>query len=285
MMRQQEHLRLLSRMRLAPALVLETLLARTDGEEPIGARLRVLVAGLQSLVMEGVALGPRIERRPDHGLMRVGEAPATKIRHRIRLAPDDVVQDPEAEILQDRTYAEDVVIGADHPQCGVRLHHPSHGGEPGPREGVILGEGREAIPVVVDRVDHALVGARQASRKLQIVGRISEDEIDAAFGSLSSSATQSPTLTWSTSCVGPRSSAADTPIPVRHTLFRDVGSERLVRTAHMPSNRYATNTGTMPDRGKGEVEAARHDLSRFEKGAGRPCHGPRVSDQALGNTA
>jgi hypothetical protein len=75
-------------------------------------------------------------------------------------------------------------------------------------------------------------------------------------------------LIRSRDCAESRSSAADAPIPVRHTLFRDVGSERLVRTAHMPSYRYATNTGTMPDRGKGEVEAARHDLSRFEKDGG-----------------
>jgi hypothetical protein len=33
----------------------------------------------------------------------------------------------------------------------------------------------------------------------------------------------------------------------------------------MPSNRYATNAGTVPHRGKGEVEAARRRLSRFEK--------------------
>jgi len=47
--------------------------------------------------------------------MRIGEAPAAEIRHRIDLAPDHVIEEPEAKILEQRADAEDVVIGADHP--------------------------------------------------------------------------------------------------------------------------------------------------------------------------
>ena len=111
--------------------------------------------------------------------MRVGEAPAAKIRHRIGLAPDDVVQDPKAQILKNPADAENVVIGADHENRRVLLHHPAHGRKPGAGEGVIIREARELVPIVVDRVDQALVRPRQGLLELQIIGRIGEDEIDA----------------------------------------------------------------------------------------------------------
>ena len=109
---------------------------------------------LQRLVVEGVA-SCGVARRPDQRLMRVGEAAAAEIRHRVGLAPDDVVEDPEAEVLQRRADAEDVVIGADDPERRVRLQHAAAGGEPGAGEVVIGRKARELVPVVVDRVDLA----------------------------------------------------------------------------------------------------------------------------------
>ena len=85
--------------------------------------------------------------------MRVGEAAAAKIRHRVGFAPDDIVEDPEAEVLKDRADAENVVIGADHPERRARLHHPAAGDEPGAGEIVIGGEACEFVPIVVDGVD------------------------------------------------------------------------------------------------------------------------------------
>ena len=55
-------------------------------------------------------------------------------------------------------------------------------GQPGAGEGVVSGEIGEFVPVVVDRIDDALVGARQRAFELKIVGRIGEDEIDASLG-------------------------------------------------------------------------------------------------------
>ena len=121
-------------------------------------------------------------RRPDHRLVGVGETAAAEIRHRVGFAPDDVVEDPEAEILQDRADAEDVVVGADDHDGGVGLHQPPGGAEPGAREGVIFGEIGELVPIVVDGVDQALVGARQRAFELQVIGRIGEDEIDRGRG-------------------------------------------------------------------------------------------------------
>jgi hypothetical protein len=71
------------------------------------------------------------------------------------------------------------VVGADHPQGGVLLHHPPALQEPGARERVVIGKARELVPVVVNRIDDALIGARQRVLELQVIGRIGEDEVDA----------------------------------------------------------------------------------------------------------
>jgi hypothetical protein len=113
--------------------------------------------------------------------MRIGEAAAAEIGHRIGFAPDDVVEDPEAEILQDRADAKNIVIGADHENRRLGLHHAPHGADPGASEGIVIGEAGEFVPIVVDRVDEALVGARQGAFQLQIIGRVREDEIDARW--------------------------------------------------------------------------------------------------------
>src|SRR5690606_24510679 len=47
------------------------------------------------------------------------------------------------------------------------------------REGIVFGEARELVPVVVDGVDEAVVGTRQRPLELEVVGRIGEDEVDA----------------------------------------------------------------------------------------------------------
>ena len=114
--------------------------------------------------------------------MRIGEAAARKFGIGIGLAPDHVVQDPEAQILQDRADAEDVVIGADHPERAGVLQHAARRGQPVAGEAVIVGEAAELVPVIVDRIDLGLVGTAQFAAQLQIVGRVGEDQIGAAFG-------------------------------------------------------------------------------------------------------
>ena len=176
----EQRLGLLGRMDLAAVGVLQPLVAGAERDEPVGAHLEVVVAALQRLVMEGVALRLRRARGPDQGLVRIGEALAAEVRHRVGLAPDDVVQDPVAEILQRAPDPEDVVVGADDPEGRVRLHHAAAGGEPVAREGVVGCEGRELVPVVVDGVDAALVGTQQAGfAELEVVGRIGEHAVDA----------------------------------------------------------------------------------------------------------
>ena len=176
----QQAFGLLGRMDLPAVLALEAFIAGAQRNQPVGARLHVLIGGLQGFVVECIALGLLVARRPDHGLVGVGEAAAAEIRHRIGLAPDDIVENPEAEVLHDGADAEDVVIGADHPQRRRRLHDAAAGQKPGAGEIVIGCEGRELVPVVVDGVDMGFVGALELALELQIVGRVGEYQVDRA---------------------------------------------------------------------------------------------------------
>ena len=146
------------------------------------AHLHALVQFLHRVVVEGVALGALVARRPDQGLVRVGEALAAEVRHRVRLAPDDVVQHPEAEILQRRADAEDVVIAADHPERALGLQRAARSAKPGARELIVAREILELVPIVVDGVDLAVVGTQQVAAQLKIVRRVGEDHVDGSFG-------------------------------------------------------------------------------------------------------
>ena len=158
------------------------LAARTDRQQPVGAHLQFLVQCFHGIVVEGVFLLVRVPRRPDQRFMCVGEARAAKIRHRVRFPPHHIVHDPEAEILERRANTEDVVIGADHPDRAGILQRAPRRVHPVAGERIIGLEAREFVPVVVDRVHLRLVGPGQPAAKLQIIGRIGEDEIDRFFG-------------------------------------------------------------------------------------------------------
>ena len=176
----QQRFRFLRRMQLLAVAAFEPFLAGAQRKQPIGAHLDIVVARLERFVVERIILGWSLPRRPDQCLVRVGEAAAAKIRHRVGFAPDDVVEDPQAEILEHGADAKDVVIGADHPQRGGGLHHAAAGGDPGAGEIVVSGETGELVPIVIDGVDAGIVGALEIALQLQIIGRVGEDEIDAS---------------------------------------------------------------------------------------------------------
>ena len=110
--------------------------------------------------------------------MRVGEPLAAKVRHRVGLAPDDVVQNPVAQVLQNGADAKDVVIAADDPQAAVGLQHALGGFQPVMRELVIGAEILELVPIVVHAVDAGIVGPQQLAAELEVVGRIGKYGID-----------------------------------------------------------------------------------------------------------
>ncbi len=164
-------------MQLLAVAAFEAFLAGAQRNEPIGAHLDVVVTRLERFVIERIIVLGGVARGPDQGFVRIGEAAAAEIRHRVGFPPHDVVEDPEAEILEYRTDAENVVIRADDPQRGARLHHPSASDKPGAREIIISGEAREFVPVIVDGIDAGIVGTLEVALELQIVRRIGEDEI------------------------------------------------------------------------------------------------------------
>ncbi|MNQ96361.1 hypothetical protein D3C85_1119620 [compost metagenome] len=173
----QQGLGLLGRVGLVAVLVLQALIAGAQGQGPVRAHLGVFVEGLQRVVVEGVALLLARLGGPDQGLVRIGEARALEVRHRVGLAPDDVVQHPEAQVLHRRAQAEDVVIAADDPERALVLQHPAAFGQPGAGEGVIGGEAVELVPVVVDRIDLGVVRPQQVAAQLQVIGRVGEDHV------------------------------------------------------------------------------------------------------------
>src|SRR3546814_10279117 len=95
--------------------ILEALGSGRGRDQPVAADLEVVIGGLENFVVEDVAR-LLVARAPDERLMCIGEPSAAEIRHRVGLAPDDVVQHPEAQILEGGAEAKDVVIGAADPR-------------------------------------------------------------------------------------------------------------------------------------------------------------------------
>src|SRR3546814_7496504 len=101
--------------------------------------------------------------------MRVGEARALEIGHRVRLAPHDVVEDPIIIVLERGADAEDIVIAADDPDAAIRFQDALRFLQPGMGEAVISGEAVELVPIIVDRVDRS----EEHTSELQSLMRIS----------------------------------------------------------------------------------------------------------------
>ncbi len=174
----EQRFRLLRRVHLLAGLVLEAFVAGAQRNGPVRAHLGVFVESLQRVVIEGVALLSAGLGGPDQGLVGIAEARALEVRHRVRLAPDDVVHHPEAHVLHGDAEAEDVVIGADDPDGAIVLQHAPAFLHPGAGELVVGFETGELVPLVIDRVDLGIVRAQQVAAQLQVVGRIGENQVD-----------------------------------------------------------------------------------------------------------
>src|SRR5438309_2886495 len=161
-------------MRLRAILAFHALSARTDRQEPIGAHLKIVIERLHRAIIEGVARLLAL-RAPDQSLMGVGEAGPAEVRHRVRLAPDNIVQNPEVGVLEQRSDAVDVVIAADYPDRAVVLQDPARLFEPVPGEVVVDRETVELVPLVVARIDLAAFRTEQVATELKIVRRVGEN--------------------------------------------------------------------------------------------------------------
>ena len=89
-----------------------------------------------------------------------------------------VIENPVAQILQNRADAVDVVIGAADPERAGVLENMAAGRQPLPRKPVVLGETGELIPGVVDAIHMRQVGTPEFLPQLQIIRRVGKDKIN-----------------------------------------------------------------------------------------------------------
>ena len=140
MTRVEQRFGLLGGVRLFAA-DLQPFIAGTNRQHPVRAHLQIVVQHLHCVVIESVGALLLRFGAPDQGLMGIGEAFAAEIRHRVRLAPDHIVEDPKAQFLKDGADPEYVVIAANHPKRAVVLQNPAAGcREPGAGEPVVVVE-------------------------------------------------------------------------------------------------------------------------------------------------
>ncbi len=113
--------------------------------------------------------------------MRVGQALAAEIRHRVGLAPNHIVQDPIARVLQRRPYPKNVVIRSDDPDCPMGFKQSARRFEPVMGELIISSEAGKLVPRIIDRIHLAIVRTMQITLELEIIGWIGKNEIDACL--------------------------------------------------------------------------------------------------------
>src|SRR5690349_24512570 len=94
---------------------LDALFAPDKRQVPIRAHLQVLVQCFHRFMIERVFCA-FLFLRPDYCLMSIGKAHASKVWHWIVLDPDDIVQNPESQILHDGADAKNVVISPNDPE-------------------------------------------------------------------------------------------------------------------------------------------------------------------------
>ena len=162
-------------------LVLETLVTSTDRKHPVRAHLNAFVHRLKGFVVECVFAGFLL-RRPDQSLVGVGQALAAEVWHRVRLTPNNIVENPKALVLQLSTHAEYVMVGTDDPDCAIRLKQALCSSEPCFGKTVVNGETIELVPRIVNSVDLGIVRAMQITLKLKVIRWVSKDQINTALG-------------------------------------------------------------------------------------------------------
>ena len=176
----EQAFRLLRGMHFRSAF-LEAFPARADRQDPVAAHLQLVIQCLHRAVIEMIARLLALAA-PQQGLMRIGEARAFEVRHRIGFTPDNIIEDPEAQILQDRAYSVDIVIAADDPQSAIGLQDTLGLDQPVPGELVVQLKTVELVPVISDCIHFAAIGAVQIASQLKVIRRVSKNQIDAGIG-------------------------------------------------------------------------------------------------------
>ncbi len=109
--------------------------------------------------------------------MRVLETTTTEVWHRIGLAPYDVVQKPEANVLKLCANAENIVVRTNNPDSAIWLQHATAGQKPCAGEGIIGLKAFKLIPMIVNSANHRLIRAVKIATELEIVRRIGKNDV------------------------------------------------------------------------------------------------------------
>jgi len=157
---------------------LDALVAGTQWDEPVATHLQLVVQILHGPVVERVPCLAGGLLGPDERFMGVGEPNASEVGHRVGLDPDNIVQNPEAQILQVITHPVNVVITADHPQRTARFQHAAAGTQPVDRKGVVGLKVLKLIPVILDCLHPAVIRPPQFITQLQVVGRVGKNQVN-----------------------------------------------------------------------------------------------------------
>src|SRR3546814_1364661 len=112
--------------------------------------------------------------------MRIGETRALEIGHGIGLAPDNVVKDPEAPILQRCSHPKNVVVAADYPDGAVGLQYAPRLLQPGMGEGVVSAQRIEFVPIIIDPFTPPPSGPKQSPPELRITRGFGKDQTNEA---------------------------------------------------------------------------------------------------------
>ena len=110
--------------------------------------------------------------------MGVGETHPTKVGQGVGLDPDDIIQYPVVQIQHDTAQPEDIVVSADHLDGASIFQYSAAGGKPEVTEGIILWEATELVPGIIYRVHFGHVGTPQFLAELQVLRRVSEDQVN-----------------------------------------------------------------------------------------------------------
>ena len=95
--------------------------------------------------------------------MRVRQPFATEIRHRVDLAPDNIVQNPVSRVLQFGPNAENIMIAANHPNRAIGLQQSTRRRQPIAGEPVIAFKAGELVPSIIHRINAGIIGPVQVA--------------------------------------------------------------------------------------------------------------------------
>ena len=167
-------------MQLAAVLAFQALLSRAKRNLPVAAHLRVFVQRFHRLIVKGI-FRFRVFDRPNQGFVSIGKTRPLKIRHRICLVPDNVVQNPETQILQDVPDTENIVVRTDDPDGAVVFQNTACSRHPLAGIAVIGGQAFKTVPFFINAADIAVVRTGQSIAELEIIRRIGKNQINRTF--------------------------------------------------------------------------------------------------------